>query len=285
MIVAPSAVAAIGSSMPGVWSDQPVCSAERVAHRPHRRAGSRPRRGRVARHAMEQRELGETASRGSCRPPRATSTIVAMPVETIIGRPRRASRSRNGRFVSSPEPTLNPGTSIASRRSAEASSNGVERNTMPRSRACCRSAAQASVGRASRCEHRPLVLPLVGRALVRGGRGGRRGEGVGHEGLELDGVRAGVGRGIDESVGDLGVAVVVDARLGDDEDTASGGTDLAAGEAERRDLARPEQRRRDREVGRLVDVDRAFRRRRVAQRHARLDEPAAAAERRLASST
>ena len=26
MIVAPSAVAAIGSSVPGVWSDQPVCS-------------------------------------------------------------------------------------------------------------------------------------------------------------------------------------------------------------------------------------------------------------------
>ena len=56
----------------------------------------------------------------------------------------------NGRLVSSPDPTLNAGTPRPSSRSAAPSSNGVDRNSIPRSWARRWSPAQASAGRASR---------------------------------------------------------------------------------------------------------------------------------------
>ena len=104
----------------------------------------------------------------------ATSTIVAMPVETSSGRPRRARWARNGRFVSSPEPTLKAGTSRASSRSAEASSNGVERKIRPRSSACSRSSGQASVGEGEAGQHRALAVAADRRRRAGTRRSARR---------------------------------------------------------------------------------------------------------------
>ncbi len=160
MIVAPSAVAAIGSSVPGRVVRPAGLQPERVAHRPHRRQVRVHGRGRVGGDAMEQRQLGQSGRSdrvdrcgdlGHRRPSRSR--------RSSGGPCGRGARGRAG-SSSSPEPTLKPGTSIASRSSAEASSNGVERNTMPRSRGVAlqtrprhRSAGRAA--RASPADPRP----------------------------------------------------------------------------------------------------------------------------------
>jgi hypothetical protein len=61
------------------------------------------------------------------------------------------------------------------------------------------------------------VVEVQVRALVRGHRGGVGHEFAGAEGLEFHGVGARVRGGVDERTREVGVAVVVHARLGDDE--------------------------------------------------------------------
>jgi hypothetical protein len=98
---------------------------------------------------------------------------------------------------------------------------------------------------------------------VRGGRAsrGRRGpaggEGVGVEGLELDRIGTDCGRGVNEPSGELGVTVVVDTGLSDDEHWPP--ADLPLAERERGRLAGPGHRFGDDEVVLLVDVHRPLR--------------------------
>ena len=78
----------------------------------------------------------------------ATSAIVAIPVERRSGFPSSASSRRNGKFVSSPEPTLIAGTPMSHRKRALSTSSGVLRNRIPLSAACrltgCTSAESSS---------------------------------------------------------------------------------------------------------------------------------------------
>jgi hypothetical protein len=63
---------------------------------------------------------------------RSTSPSVVIPVDTIIGLPYRAICRNSRWFVTSPDGILNRSTSGA-RKSADASSKGLERNAIPRS--------------------------------------------------------------------------------------------------------------------------------------------------------
>ena len=85
-----------------------------------------------------------------------------------------------------------------------------------------------------RREERPLAGRGTAGALVGRGVGGCGDEPIGVEGLELDGIRAGVGGDVDEPVGEVGVTVVVDARLRDDDDLAVAGQ-LEGADAHRAD--------------------------------------------------
>ena len=244
---------------------------ERLPHGLHRRQVRVPRRGRVARRRNGAGPARRVRSRGSCPRPRRPRPSSAIPVETIIGRPRRASRSRKGRFVSSPEPTLKPGTSIASRRSAESSSNGAERNTMP-----------AIVGVRLQRAARRRRAGRVARASRAGPRPGRLARWYAAVGAVADARASGT------KVWNLTASAPASAAASTSRwaisaspswltpASAMTNTPLPAApitRPARRNGATsrvPSEGRRDREVGRLVDVDRAIRRRDVAQGHARL---------------
>ena len=86
---------------------------------------------------------GVPAPRTACTV-RSISSGVDMPVEMIIGFALRAMCRCIGRCVSSPEPVLNAGTPIVSRKSAASRENGVDRNRMPFFSARSRSSTCAS---------------------------------------------------------------------------------------------------------------------------------------------
>ena len=132
--------------------------AERLAHRLASRAGRRPGRGRIAGHAMEQAPAARGPAARIASTAAATSTMWPSRSRRASGRPRRASRARNGRFVSSPGPDLE-GRHVE--RIEEIGRGVVERRGQEDDAAVVGVVAQAGPGvrrqRQAR-EHRPLVL-------------------------------------------------------------------------------------------------------------------------------
>ena len=109
-----------------------------------------------------------------------------MPVETIIGLPLRAMCRCSGMFVSSPEPVLNAGTPIDSRKSAASRENGVDRKTIPLR---CRQIAHLNVRLARQRRPRQQIEQRL--ADVRGRRAAREHLVLGKMRLKLDRVGAG----------------------------------------------------------------------------------------------
>ena len=195
---APSATAPRALVSPVVWSDQPTGRPWAPRHRRDRPQVALLEGRGVGRDAVE-----EDGARGRARTPRRPRR----PRRPTPCRWRRAaaprsaaSSRRNGVLVSSPDDTLRAGTPSPTRSSALPRSNGVLRNWVP---ALGRVVAQLGPhrrGQGQRREERVLVGrgpagPLVGRRVGRGGD-----QPVGVEGLELHGIRPGVGRDVDEPV-------------------------------------------------------------------------------------
>jgi hypothetical protein len=96
------AAAARAISSPKVWSKPNRHQLRR--HRLHRAEIDGFRAGRITAATMQQRQWWCPGAR--MRHSLPTSSRFAMPVETIIGRPLRATYSSNGRWVRSPEEIL-----------------------------------------------------------------------------------------------------------------------------------------------------------------------------------
>ncbi len=122
-----------------------------------------------------------------------------MPVDRMIGLRLRAMCASSGKLVISPEDILNAATPRSSKRSALASSKGVDKNKMPRAWACSHKAWWSSCGKLQAAQHGVLRFAGAGLLGLVGclGRGGRH-EQIGAECLEFDGIGAGIGGDVDE---------------------------------------------------------------------------------------